>query len=316
MIAGPPGVGKSSVVRQVAKALDYDLIDLRAVLLDPCDVRGLPTIRDGEVKWCPPGFLPLKGKVSRPGIVFLDELPQAAPLVQSSLLQGVLDYRIGEAEIDPSWVWIAAGNRQEDRAGAHRIITPLLNRLLHLDLEVSAEDWQEWAAAAGIRPEVRAFIRFKPKLLFDFDPTTNPRAFPTPRSWSAVSDVLPVVPKALLHRVIAGCVGDGPAAEFVAFLELYQSLPDVDSVLANPATATVPREPSVLCALVGALIERVRADRSKAAGFVSYATRLPEEFGMLALRDALAVDRTLVTHPAVGKWVSAARSKGMFAAVA
>ena len=69
MVAGPPGIGKSSVVRQVAQSLDYDLIDLRAVLLDPCDVRGLPTVSDGQVKWCPPGFLPLKGKVSRPGII-------------------------------------------------------------------------------------------------------------------------------------------------------------------------------------------------------------------------------------------------------
>ena len=181
------------------------------------------------------------------------------------------------------WSVVAASNRAEDRAGTHKLISPLLNRFVHLDLLVSPEDWQDWAAAAGVVPEVRGFIRFKPKLLFDFDPATNPRAFPTPRSWSFVSEILPVTPKTLLHRVVAGCVGDGPAAEFVAFLELYQSLPDVDAVLASPTTSVVPREPSVLCALVGALIERVRADRSKAAGFVSYATRLPLEYFTIAL---------------------------------
>lgn len=328
LVTGPPGVGKSSIVRQVARALDYDLIDLRAVLLDPCDVRGLPTVRDGRVEWCPPGFLPLTGKVSRPGIIFLDELPQAAPLVQSSLLQGVLDYRIGEASIDPAWTWVAAGNRQEDRAGANRLISPLLNRLLHLDLEVSAEDWQEWAAAAGIAPEVRAFLRFKPKLLFDFDPTTNPRAFPTPRSWSFVSDVLPHTPRHLVHPVVAGCVGEGPAAEFYGFLELYQQLPDIDAVLASPTTSGIPKEPSVLYALLGALVEKVRADRSKAGAYAKYATRLPDEYGMLGLRDLLAatsrkgpngrpaLDPAVAANPVISGWVQGAMKKGLFVDVA
>src|SRR5947209_7336672 len=312
MISGPPGVGKSSVVRQVADTLKLELVDIRATLLDPVDIRGLPKVSGEVATCCPPAFLPRSGA----GILFLDELAQAVPLVQAALLSLTLERKVGEYTLPDGWSVVAASNRAEDRAGTHKLISPLLNRFVGLDLLVSPEDWQDWAAAAGIAPEVRAFIRFKPKLLFDFDPTTNPRAFPTPRSWHFVSDVLPVTPKNLLHRVVAGCVGDGPAAEFVAFLELYQSLPDVDAVLASPSTSVVPREPSVLCALVGALIERVRADRSKAAGFVSYATRLPEEFGMLALRDALAVDRTLAAHPVVGKWVTAARSKGLFAAVA
>jgi hypothetical protein len=307
-IWGPPGVGKSSLVRQAAATLNVPVVDVRATLLDPVDLRGLPTVAAGRTTWCPPDFLPASGE----GLLFLDELAQAVPAVQTALLQLTLDRRLGEYELPPGWSVVAASNRAEDRAGTHRLISPLLNRFLHLDLEVSEEDWQGWAVTAGVAPEVRAFIRFRPALLFQFEAAANPRAFPTPRSWQFVSDVLAATPPQLLQRVVAGCVGDGPAAEFVAFLGLYRQLPDVDAVLASPTTAPVPREPAVLYALVSALVERVRAKAAPAAAFARYGMRLPDEFGVLALRDAVSVDRSLVADAGVQRWLADARAKGLF----
>ena len=305
---GPPGCGKSAVVRQAAEALGRRLVDVRAALLDPVDLRGLPrVVRDAAV-WCPPAFLPRRGE----GVLFLDELAQAAPLVQAACLQLTLDRKVGEYELPDGWTVVAASNRAEDRAGTHRLITPLLNRFVHLDLDVSPDDWQGWAAAAGVGPEVRAFLRYRPGLLSRFDPAAGERAFPTPRAWQFVSDVLPGAPAELLHPVVAGCVGDGPAAEFVGFLRLYRELPDLDAVLARPDAAPVPREPAVLYALVGALVERCRSDQAPLAQVVQYALRLPEEFAVLALRDALAVNPRLVGLPAVQQWIARARSRGLF----
>src|SRR5829696_5599735 len=130
---GPPGCAKSAVVRQTAATLGLTLADVRATLLDPVDLRGLPRLDGDAAVWCPPAFLPKDGQ----GLLFLDELAQAAPLVQAACLQLVLDRRIGEYELPDGWVVVAASNRAEDRAGAHRLITPLLNRFVHLELEVS-----------------------------------------------------------------------------------------------------------------------------------------------------------------------------------
>ncbi len=307
---GPPGVGKSSVVRQAAATLQLGLVDLRATLLDPVDLRGLPKLTKDSAVWCPPAFLPRSGT----GVLFLDELAQAPPLVQAACLQLVLDRRLGEYELPTGWNVVAASNRTEDRAGTHRLISPLLNRFVHLDLEVSADDWQAWAVSASVAPEVRAFLRFRPGLLFQFDAAANPRAFPTPRSWHSVSDVLTRTPPQLLHAVVAGCVGDGPAAEFAGFLQLYRELPDVDVVLKNPDASPVPREPAVLYALVGALVEKCRADHAPLPNFVKYATRLPDEFALLALRDALSVNKKLAGLPVVQQWIAQARTKGLFPA--
>jgi hypothetical protein len=305
---GPPGVGKSALVRQAARALGLGLVDVRATLLDPVDLRGLPRLDGDQAIWVPPSFLPRDGT----GVLFLDELAQAAPLVQAACLQLTLDRRVGEYELPAGWSVIAASNRSEDRAGTHRLISPLLNRFVHLELDVSAEDWQAWAVANKVAPEVRAFLQYRPALLFQFDPAANPRAFPTPRSWQFVSDVLGRTADDLVHGVVAGCVGDGPAAEFVGFLKLYRELPDLDAVLARPDSAPVPVEPAVLYALVGALVERCRQAKAAVAAFVAYAIRLPEEFAVLAMRDALAVNPKLAGLPAVQRWIAQARQKGLF----
>jgi MoxR-like ATPase len=247
-------------------------------------------------------------------VLFLDELAQAAPLVQAACLQLTLDRRVGEYELPDGWSVVAASNRAEDRAGTHRLISPLLNRFVHLDLDVSPEDWQQWAVAAGVAPEVRAVLQYRPALLAQFDPQANPRAFPTPRSWQFVSDVLARTADDLLHPVVAGCVGDGPAAEILGFLRLYRELPDLDAVLARPDAAPVPREPAVLYALVGALVEKCRQARAPLPSFVTYALRLPDEFALLALRDALAVNPKLAALPAVQQWIARARQKGLFLA--
>jgi len=73
-ICGGPGVGKSSVVKQLAETLNVPLRDVRALLLDPVDLRGLPFLgSDGRSKWATPEFLPQNGA----GILFLDELNTA-----------------------------------------------------------------------------------------------------------------------------------------------------------------------------------------------------------------------------------------------
>lgn len=87
-------MGKSQVVAKVAADRGMALRDIRAVLLDPVDLRGLPRLENGRAEWCPPLFFGTDD--SEQGIIFLDELNAAPPLVQAAFYQLVLDRRIGE----------------------------------------------------------------------------------------------------------------------------------------------------------------------------------------------------------------------------
>lgn len=282
MIWGSPGVGKSDLVRQVAAGLGMDLRDVRAVLLDPVDLRGLPTVSNGLTAWAPPAFLPTNGS----GLLFLDEVNAAAPIVQAACYQLTLDRALGEYQLPDGWTVVAAGNRETDRAVTSRMPSALANRLSHLDFEPDLDDWCRWALGAGIVPEVIAFLRFRPELLNAFDPKAASRAFPTPRSWERVSEILAAGPAVEIeHELFTGTVGEGAAAELIGFLRIYRQLPSPDAVLLAPEQADVPTDPAVLYALTGALIRK--ASDANFDRVVTYGNRLPPEFSVLLVRDAV-----------------------------
>lgn len=297
---GSPGIGKSDLVRQTAERHGLQLIDVRAVLLDPVDLRGLPRINgDNKAHWCAPDFLPTAGA----GILFLDELNAAPPLVQAACYQLVLDRKLGEYSLPADWRIVAAGNRETDRAVTSRMPSALANRFIHISVDTDLQDWVSWALSAGIQTEVIAFLRFRPGLLHAFDPARNDKAFPTPRSWAFVSSILAGNPaEAIRHELLSGTVGEGAATEFVAFLRICHSLPSPDAVLMNPGTAEVPTDPATLYALTGALARKASANTMDS--LMTYAGRMPAEFSVLLVKDILRSDPQLANTRAYIDWAA------------
>src|SRR5258707_6559140 len=160
-IWGSPGIGKSAVIRQLASALKLPLQDIRALLLDPVDLRGLPFLGpDGRSKWATPDFLPADGS----GVLFLDELNAAPAMVQASCYQLVLDRKLGEYTLPDDWAIVAACNRDSDRGVTTRMPTPLRNRFVHLEVEVNEANTQRSGHKARYPPIVVAFRRFRAAL--------------------------------------------------------------------------------------------------------------------------------------------------------
>lgn len=293
---GGPGIGKSAVVRQLAAELAIPLQDIRAVLLDPVDLRGLPFLgSDGRSKWATPEFLPRDGS----GILFLDELNAAPAMVQASCYQLVLDRKLGEYRLPEGWEIIAAGNRDSDRAVTTRMPTPLRNRFVHLEFEVDVQEWSEWAIQAGLRPEVIAFLRFRQELLSVFD--RDATAFPSPRSWEFVSRILDAKPnQSVEHELFAGAVGTGAATEFSAFVRMFRELPNIDAILLNPLKEPVPENAAAQYAVASALA-RVASD-TNFDRVCAYLDRMPTEFRVLTVRDASLREPAIRHTAAYTKW--------------
>ena len=232
---GPPGIGKSSIVQQVAEELKAELSDVRALLLEPVDMRGLPHIDNGVTKWARPTFLPPADHAGNT-VLFLDELNAAEQSVQAACYQLILDRAVGEHKLPEGCGIIAAGNRSTDRAHVNRMPSALANRLIHIDIEADMNDWIKWGLDHDIRSEILAFVHFRPDSLFCFDPHKDDRAFASPRSWETVSRLMDALPattpeeQAVLTTMINGTVGEGMGTEFNAFLATYRDLP-------NPKTA-------------------------------------------------------------------------------
>ena len=297
MLWGPPGIGKSDIVKAVARELKIGLQDIRLAQLDPVDLRGVPTVEKGQTKWATPSFFPTDSESA--GIIFLDELSAADPSIQVAAYQLLLDRRIGEYIVPSKWMIVAAGNRAEDNAVSLPMSSALATRMLHLELHAEPEEWARWASEHGLDPSLIGFIRFRPEMLFSPDENCE-RGWPSPRSWTSVSKVLEIgLDDDELSPCIAGLVGDGAAAQFLAYRKQFRALGDVRAMMLDPGKQLKfdSRKPDVCYALASALAYWVGRGTSPEEtsllldGFFRLSMALPATFAVVAMIDALESDK-------------------------
>lgn len=305
MIWGSPGVGKSAIIAGLAKELGLELLDMRLVMRDTVDMRGVPFVDDnGRTQWAVPAEFPKPGTS---GIWFLDEANAAHPQVQVVAYQLTHDRQIGEYKVPDGWVIVLAGNKETDGAVVHKMSSALGSRVIHLELDVDLNDWANWAKSADVHPMIRAFVKFRPNLLHAFDPKLKARTFPCPRTWEIASDIMKAGPDVSVeHDLFIGTVGEGAAIELSGFARSWRSIPDLDDIIANPGTAAVPdaqREIGALYAVAIGLSNR--ANVVNFGAIVKYLERLPVEFNVMATTDAVKRDGELQLTSAYGKWCHA-----------
>ena len=314
MLWGPPGVGKSQIIAQVAARHDVPMIDIRLSQMEPSDLRGIPFRIKDRVEWAVPAMLPDAERHGGCGILFLDEITSAPPSVSAAAYQLILDRRLGAYEVPRGWAIFAAGNRQGDRGVTYTMPAPLANRFSHFEVEANLDDWVAWAYANSIDERLIGFLRFRPELLFDFDPAHNPVAFPSPRSWEFAHRALQKFgdrPELLLPTLQA-CVGPAAGLELNAFIENLDRMPDLDAILRGEQVA-VPREVDLQYAVASALVGRaIRAkgnpDAREIHGHIlDYASGFPlREMGIMLVSDMhRAVGQNLFAVPQFAKWANA-----------
>lgn len=282
---GPPGIGKSSIVAQIAKEKKIKYVDLRLSLLDPTDLRGIPFFKDDTALWAPPSFLP--NGSDEEGILFLDELNTAAPMVQASAYQLILDRKIGEYTLPEGWSIVAAGNRESDRGVVFRMASPLANRFVHLEMQANVEDWKAWAIKAEVNPTIIAYISYRPDSLFTFNTDSDEKSFATPRTWSYVDEIIKSNPDdEIIMPLISGAIGEELAASFLGFRAVAHELPDIDSIIEG-SCEVVPTDTSVLHMLCTALSIRLNDNTSskKLNNVINYTLKLPGEFAVMIVQD-------------------------------
>jgi hypothetical protein len=292
-IHGKSGIGKSSVVKQTTESMARSFIDVRMSQLSEVDFRGfpMPDAKTKQMCWYPPDFLPKPN--AKPSILFLDEMNAAHPSVLATAYQLILDRRIGNYELPDNCGLVAAGNTVGDRGVIHTMPAPLNNRLLHIDYELDAEDFQRRASADDIHPYIRAYLRTKTAALHVFDPAVNPRAFPSPRAWYTVDKLFKNDKYKLATKIelIKGTIGEGAGVEFYGFIKDLKDMPDIDSILLNPKEAKLPGSQPVMHAVITTLVDKTKA--SNYTRMMLYVSRLPDEIQMVFNRHVVIKDANI-----------------------
>ena len=280
---GAPGIGKSSIIKQIADEKAMPFVDLRLSLMDPTDLKGIPFYdkREHSAVWAPPSFLPRDGE----GILFLDELNSAPPAVQASAYQLILDRKVGEYELPEGWAIVAAGNRESDRGVVYRMPSPLANRFVHLEMDVDVDDYKSWAYTSGIDERIIAYIGYKNENLFTFDATKNEKSFATPRSWEFVDKLMKsAIDEKLLLNSIGGAVGHSVAVDFLSFCKVVHRLPDLEKILTS-GEGEYPSEVDVLYALCAGLVSKTLKNEQYCENLLHYTLDLQSEFAVMIVQE-------------------------------
>lgn len=300
MLWGPPGVGKSQGIRQVAKEIanktdkKVEITDVRLLLFNPVDLRGIPTANEDKTLavWLKPKIFQMDDSSDVINILFLDEISAAPQSVQAAAYQITLDRTVGEHRLPDNCIVVAAGNRVTDRSVAYAMPKALANRLCHIEIAHDSKNWHDWATGAGVNRIVLGFLDYNPSMLMKFDSVTDSLAFPTPRSWEMVSNILNHVSEDIadVYPLIVGCVGEDAAYELRTWSEVYSKIPDVESVFEGKS-AGVPSRPEILFALSSSISTYANSHHSEEEirNAVDYVSKLPTEFKNRIFADFLKV---------------------------
>ena len=267
---GPPGIGKSDIVKQLGNEQGREVIDVRLSLWEPTDIKGIPYYNSNtnSMTWAPPAELPTDPEST--AILFLDELNSAAPATQAAAFQLVLNRRVGTYILPKGVAIVAAGNREGDKGVTYRMPAPLANRFLHLELRTDYDDWLQWAVNNRVHEQVVGYLGFAKQDLYDFDPKSISKAFATPRSWQFVSELLEEddVSDNTLTDLISGAVGEGLAVKFMAHRRVAKQMPNPSDILAGKVKKCDIKEISAMYSLsISLCYELQEADRKKVKGW-------------------------------------------------
>ena len=322
MIWGPPGVGKSTIIRDIASDLGIGYIDVRLAQREPIDIRGLPVPKEDGIHWYISAEWP-RDKDSK-GIIIFDELTAADRTLQVAAYEFILDRRLGDLYTVPDgWYIVGAGNRASDRAVATTMSSALANRFLHVELEPDVESWIKWAIRNDIHPYVTGFIRFRPDCFFNMEGNLE-RGWPSPRSWERVSTMLHLMEnngnatRRMMDASIEGLVGSGAGIEFNAYREWSDKISNVFEMMTKPdSEITIPERADQKYAICSAMIYHLwrgkdeQQQKALLDGFFRISLKLSSDFAAMAMIDAMygldpsrsdEYSKYLLEHPLYPEW--------------
>lgn len=319
MLWGPPGVGKSQAVRQIAAQIKsntgktVNVTDVRLLLFNPIDLRGIPTANADKTLavWLRPQIFQMDSSDDVVNILFLDEISAAPQSVQAAAYQITLDRVVGEHKLPENCIVIAAGNRTTDKSVAFKMPKALANRLMHIEVEGSFESWKQWAIRLGVNEKVLGFLSFRQSYLMCFDSSSDDLAFATPRSWEMVSNILNGISNDIedMYPLIAGIVGSGIAVEFCSWAKLYDKLPSVEEIF-DGKMPPLPSASDALYALTASMTAYAREhkdDMARIANSIRYAQKMPPDFSAVLMKDYMNIDKNymqqLMSVPEFSRWL-------------
>ena len=307
-----PGMGKSTIVKEAAAEMSKELGErvgckvVRLCEVEQPDIKGYGLPPQGNISTSKMEFsLPFWAidieKEGKYGYLFLDEQPQANDDVNKVAAELMLDRRVGDYQLPPGWIVVAAGNREQDRSGARKTMAFIQNRICDINIEPNKDALVDWMEKNRIHHSIISFTEAHPASVLSDKVPEKPGPFTTPRSMCRLSPYIDQMGMEMFTEFAAGMIGEGKAAEYIAHLRVVDELPTYAEIVAKPKTTKVPERPDAQYATMRMISHNI--DGNTAMQAFEYLSRMPKEFQASALRHTVRRTPQIVQHPQFAVWL-------------
>lgn len=311
MVWGPGGIGKTRGSEQAAREMKIEHQAITAPLLDPSDLLGIPHPDKTGKKtiWLRPSFLPENGE----GLLLVDELPDAPPLVKKALYQLFLDHKVKDHIVPKEWFIMGAGNRPEDSSYSTPMPAPLITRMCHIGVYCTTPDFTRLTPASAqieetdflpyaiqkFHPVIGGYLKFNSRNIFNHQAT--------PRTWEFISNLLHAIPEVewdnfSFKSIIYGLIGQEIGIEFTGYIKLFLKIPSIERIISDPVNTTLPDivDGGILYALTVALMKKLSI--KTVDSIITYILRMPKEIQGFFMVMASRTFTDIVANPKFLAW--------------
>ena len=253
LLIGPPGIGKTAILSQLAEELGTGLVAYTMTHHTRQSALGLPLIREKEyggktysaTEYTMSEILAavydrMAQTGQQTGFLLLDEINCVSETLMPAMLQLLQSKQFGTHRLPEGWVIVAAGNPPQYNQSARQFDTATMDRVRLLEVEADYPVWRAYALAHGIHPAVLSYLELEPERFYRVEPHAHGRGAVTARGWEDLSTLLASyerldfpVEDALFGEFLQE---DGTAASFAAFFRLFAACrerADVEGVLSG-----------------------------------------------------------------------------------
>ncbi|MBE6800150.1 MAG: AAA family ATPase [Ruminococcaceae bacterium] len=241
---GPPGIGKTAVMEQIANELGIGLVSYSMTHHTRQSAIGLPFIAKkifdekeysvseytmSEILASVYNYIEETGK--KEGILFLDEINCVSETLAPSMLRFLQYKTFGSHEVPKGWIVVTAGNPPEYNKSVREYDIATLDRIKKIDVEASYDVWKEYAINNNVHPAILAFLDIKKNCFYSIENTPAGKKFVTARGWEDLSRIMCLYEKksliidaSLIEQYIQS---PSIAQDFSSYYSAFKKLKDV-----------------------------------------------------------------------------------------